>query len=215
MAQVPTGTKFFAVSTFGPSKNVTVATNAAECVMTSTTHGYSNGDILEITSNWGRLNQRYVRIKSVATDTFTLEGIDTTNTSFFPPGSGTGSVRKVTGWQQISQVLAISASGGDPKNVEYQYLDNDVSYSVNDGFAATTVNLELDADSISTAGYLLLRTLTAVQTLNCLRIDQRNGATSYQPGTVALNETVQMQSGQINRVRCQFSGIGLPARYSA
>jgi Phage tail tube protein, TTP len=186
-----------------------------EAVLTSTAHGYSNGDILEVTSNWGRLDGRFVRIKSVTTDTFTLEGIDTSNTTYFPPGSGVGSVRKVTGWQQVVQVLGLTSSGGEPKQVEYSYFDSDVSYTLNDGFSGTSMTLELDADSISTAGYALLRTLTEVQTNNCLRINARNGSVTYQPTTVALNEVVQMQAGQVNRVRCAFNGRNRAVRYAS
>lgn len=215
MASVPTGTTFYVASTFGSSKNTTVATNAAETVLTSTAHGYSNGDVLEVTSGWGRINRRAFRIKSVTTDTFVLEGMDTTNTTFFPAGAGIGSVRKVTAWQQVVSVIGVTTAGGDPKQVEYNFLDSDVAYSINDGFSATSITLELDADSISTPGYALLRTYTEVQTDTCLRINKRNGGVTYQPATCALNEVEQMQGGQINRVRCAFNGNNRAVRYAS
>ena len=73
------------------------------------------------------------------------------------------------------QVLAINSSGGDPKNVTYKYMESDVEFNINDGFASQQMTLDLDADSIGTAGY------TAVvadrgQTDSCLRINTRNGA---------------------------------------
>lgn len=215
MASVPTGTTFFVASTIAASKTTTVVTNASEAVVTSAAHGYSNGDIVEITSGWGRISRRFFRIKSVATDTFVLEGADTTNTTFFPAGQGVGSVRKVTAWQQVVQVLGLTSAGGDSRNVEYTYFDNDVSFSINDGFTATSITLELDADSISTAGYALLKTLTQVQTDTALRINKRNGQVTYQPCTVALNEVEQMQAGQVNRVRCVFNGNNVAVRYAS
>ena len=87
MAQVPTGTTFYIASAFGASKNTTIVTNASEAVVTSAAHGYSNGDIIEITSGWGRLNLRAFRIKSVTTDTFVLEDIDTTGYPAFTAGN--------------------------------------------------------------------------------------------------------------------------------
>lgn len=215
MASVPTGTTFFIASAYGSAKNTTIVTNAAEAVVTSAAHGYANGDILEVTSGWGRLNKRTFRIKSITTDTFVLEGADTSNTVFFPPGSGIGSVRKVNTFTQITQVLGIQASGGDPKTVSYKYLESDVEFSINDGFAASQLSLELDADSIGTAGYTALRALTDVQTDTCLRINTRNGAVIYMPCTVALNEAVQFQDGQINRVPLAVNGNGRLVRYAS
>lgn len=213
MAQVPTGATFFIASAFAASRAVTAVTNAAEAVVTSTTHGYSNGDIVEITSGWGRINRRAFRIKSVTTDTFVLEGADTTNTTFFPPGSGAGSVRKVNTFTQITSVMNPSSSGGEPKTVTYKFVESDVEYSINDGFTATSYQLEMDADSIGSAGYTALKTLTDVQTDTILRVVLRSGSILLVPCTVALNESVSMQEGQINRVTASFNGNNRATRY--
>lgn len=215
MAQVPTGTTFAIASAYGVAKNTTSVSNAAEAVVTSAAHGYSNGQVVEITSGWGRLNKRHFRIKSVTTDTFVLEGADTTNTTFFPAGNGTGSVRVVTTFQQILQVLAINSSGGEPKTVTYKYLESDVEFNINDGFGAQQMSLELDADAIGSLGYTALKSLTDVQTDTCLRIQSRSGALIFQPCTVALNEAVALQDGQINRVTCAFNGNNRLTRYAS
>lgn len=215
MASVPTGTTFFIASAYGSPLNTTIVTNAAEAVVTAAGHGFSNGDVVEVTSGWGRLNKRHARIKSVTTDTFVLEGIDTSNVNFYPTGSGVGSVRKVNTFAQIQQVLGINTSGGEPQNVPYKYFESDVQFSINDGFSAQQLTLELDADSIGTAGYTALKTLTDVQTDTCLRINSRNGSVVYQSCTVALNETPQMQEGQVNRVALSVNGTGRLVRYGS
>ena len=215
MAQVPTGTTFFVASTYAAPQTTTAVTNASEAVVTCAAHGYANGDILEITSGWGRLNRRVFRAKSVATNTFVLEGQDTTSTNFYPAGTGIGTVRKITAFTQISNVLNPQSSGGDPKTVTYKYLESDVEYSINDGFAATSYSLEIDADSIGSAGYLALKALTEVQTDTCMKMVTRNGAPIYQPCTVALNESVKLQDGQINRVNVAFNGNNRLTRYAS
>lgn len=215
MAQVPTGTTFFIASAYAASKTVTVVTNASEAVVTSAAHGYSNGDIVEITSGWGRLNLRNFRIKSVATDTFVLEGADTTSTTLFPTGSGIGSVRKVSTFTQITGVMNPQSSGGDPKTVTYKFVESDVEYSINDGFSATNYTMELDADSIGGAGYTALKALTDVQTYTCLKMVTRSGSLIFQPCTVALNEAVRLQDGQINRVNVAFNGSNRLTRYAS
>lgn len=215
MAQVPTGSTFYIASTFAASKTTTVVTNASEAVVTVTTHGYTNGDIVEVTSGWGRLNRRNFRIKSVTTDTFVLEGADTTSTTFYPVGTGVGSVRKITAFTQITTTMNPQSTGGDPKTVTYKFIESDVEYSINDGFTATSYTLELDADSIGSAGYTALKTLTEVQTDTCLKIVTRNGALIFQPCTVALNEAIRMQDGQINRVNVSFNGNNRLTRYAS
>lgn len=215
MAQVPTGSTFYVATAFGPSKTTTVVTNASEAVFTSVAHGYSNGDIIEITSGWGRANLRAARVKSVTTDTFAAELLDTTNTNFFPAGTGVGSVRKVTAFTQITTVMNPSSSGGDPKNVTYRFVESDVEYSINDGFAATQYSFDLDADSIGSAGYTALKSLTDVQTNTIMKMVTRSGSVLYLPCTVALNENVSLTDGQINKVKATFNGNNRVTRYAS
>ena len=215
MAQVPTGSTFFIASAFAASKTTTIVTNASEAVVTSAGHGYSNGDIVEMTSGWGRLNRRDFRIKSVATDTFVLEGADTSSTTFYPVGTGIGSVRKISTFTQIISVMNPQSTGGDPKNVVYKFIESDVEYSINDGFTATSYTLELDADAIGSAGYTALKTLTDVQTDTSLKVVTRSGSLIFQPCTVALNEAIRMQDGQINRVNVSFNGNNRLTRYAS
>ena len=215
MAQVPTGTTFFIASAYAAAKTTTIVTNASEAVVTSAAHGYSNGDIVEVTSGWGRLNKRTFRIKSVATDTFVLEGADTSSTTYFPPGTGVGTVRKISTFTQITGVLSASSSGGEPKTVNYKFIESDVDFSINDGFGSTSYTMELDADTIGTAGYTALRTLTDVQTDSCMKMVTRSGSLIFQPATVALNESVRLQDGQINRVNVAFNGSNRLTRYAS
>ena len=215
MAQVPTGTTFFVASAYGSAKTTTVVTNATEAVVTSAAHGFANNDIVEMTSGWGRLNKRVYRIKSITTDNFTLEGQDTTNTTFFPTGSGLGTVRKATTFTQITTVMNPQSQGGDPKTVNYKFVESDVEYSINDGFNATSYTLELDADNIGSSGYAVLKSLTEVQTDTCLLMVTRSGSKVYQPCTIALNEAVRLQDGQINRVSVSFNGNNRLTRYAS
>lgn len=215
MAQVPTGATFYVATAFAAVKTVTAVTNAVEAVVTSTAHGLSNGDIVEMSSGWGRLHLRAFRVKSVTADTFVLEGADTTNTSFYPAGTGAGSVRKVSTFQQITTIMNPSASGGEPKNVTYKFVESDIEYNINDGFTATSYAMDLDADSIGTAGYTALRNLTEVQTNTILRVQTRSGSQLFVPCTVALNEAVSFQDGQINRVKATFNGNQRGTRYAA
>jgi hypothetical protein len=217
MAQVPTGTTVFIASAFAASLTVSTASNAAECVLgMASTAGLANGDIVEVTSGWGRLNKRAFRVKNlVANTSITLEGADTTVTNFFPAGAGGGSVRKVTTFQQITQITGITSSGGDPVSVEYKYLESDVRYKINDGFNGSDYTITLDADAIGSAGYNAMKALTDVQTDTILRVITRSGQINLIPGTVALNEAVSMNDGQINTVTASLSANNRLTRYGS
>lgn len=112
-----TGLILAVVSTYGASVAMSAITNASEAVATlAGGHSVGVGDFLEMTSGWGRLDKRLVRVKTVATNDVTLEGVNTTSTVNYPAGAGTGSVRRVnaaTGLTNLSQIKLISASGGD------------------------------------------------------------------------------------------------------
>ena len=112
-----TGLVLAAVSTCATAVNMTAITNASEAVATlQAGHGVLVGDLLEMTSGWGRLNGRLVRAKTVSTNDVTLEGVNTTSTVNYPAGAGTGTVRRAnasTGLINMSQIKLISTSGGE------------------------------------------------------------------------------------------------------
>ena len=215
MATLPSGTLLAVATAFATAKTVTGISNASEAVVSCTAHGYSVGDIVQLVSAWGRLNRRAVRIKSVTTDAFVAEGIDTTNTEFFPAGSGGGTVRKATTFTQISKYLNPSSSGGEPKPVTVRFMDEDTETTLNDGFTAVTESFEIDADQFGTAAYTALRTLSEVQTDTILKKTLKTGATIYTPCTLALNENVKLTDGSIMTNMVSISGNGRITRYSA
>jgi len=214
MAQTPTGTLFSVATAFGVPKNVTGISNAVQATVTAPGHTFVNGDVIEISTGWGRLHKRVFEIGSVALDTFVLLKGDTTSLEFFPIGSSSGSARKVSSWQQLQKVMNPTSSGGEPKKVTYRFVESDVEYSLNDGFSATSMTLELDDDD-TTSGYAALRTLTDVQTDTVMKMLLKNGSRIYLPGTVALNDFPSLQDGQINKMRVAFDGNNRQTRYSA
>ena len=120
----------------GTAKTISAITNASEAVATfEASHGLSIGDYVLIASGWGDLNGRTVRVKAVSTNDVTLEGVDTSDTSRFPPGSGVGTGREITTWTEISEVKADSfqTSGG-----EQQFADASPLSSFNDRQLPTT-----------------------------------------------------------------------------
>ena len=213
MASVPTGTIFAVATAFAAAKTVSGISNATEAIVSSTAHGFSTGDIVQLYSGWGRLNRRVVRVKSSLADSFVAEGINTVNTDFFPSGSGGGSVRKVTTFQQINKIVNPTSSGGEPKNITVKFLESDVEDSINDGFTAVTESFEIDADEFGGTAYAALVQLSEVQTDTVLKKTLRSGAIILTPSRVSLNENVKMTDGQIMTNAVSINGNGKITRY--
>src|SRR5574337_659113 len=108
--------------TFASAKTITAITNANPAVATSVAHGYTTGDEILITSGWEDITDSVVKITVLTADTFSLTGVDTSNTGFYPAGTGAGTAQKISGWTAIPQVLTISGSGGDARFTDVQLL---------------------------------------------------------------------------------------------
>lgn len=215
MARLPTGTVHSVATVLATEKTVTAVTNADEAVVSVTAHGYSNGDIVLIKSGWGRLNLRAFRIKSSTTDSFVLEGGNTSSTDLFSPGSGIGSVQKVTTWVDLDKTMNHNSSGGDPKTVNVKFIESEVEIVLNDGFNAVTRTFDMDADMIGTPAYNALRTLSDTDAFTIVRRRSKSGAISLIPAKVAFNEEETLTEGQIITVKGTFNAQNVSTRYAA
>lgn len=97
------------------TKTITAITKASPAVVSSTAHGYSNGDyvLLAVQGMW-QVNYRAFRVASVATDSFALESVDSTNYATFVSGTA----QKVTLGASLSTFTDISASGGESGEID-------------------------------------------------------------------------------------------------
>jgi hypothetical protein len=72
----------------GTAKNITAATKANPCVITSAAHGFANGDQVLITGVGGmtELNNRVFTVANVATNTFALSGVNSSAYTTYTSG---------------------------------------------------------------------------------------------------------------------------------
>lgn len=215
IARTPNGTVHSVATVLATAKTITAITNAAEASCSSTAHGYSVGDILLIYSAWGRLNFRAARVKSVTTDAFVLEGIDTSNTELFTPGGGAGSARKVGTWVDLDRTMNHSSSGGDAKTVNVKFIESDVEIVLNDGFNAVQRTFDMDADMIGTPAYTALKMLSDTNADTVVRRRAKTNATSLIPAKVSFNEEETLTEGQAVTVKGTFNAQNVSTRYAA
>jgi hypothetical protein len=88
-----------------------------------------------------------VRVKSATADEFVLEGINTSQTNLYPVGGGAGSARKVNTWQQITQVLEFTTSGGEQQFVTYSFLEEDVEHQIPTVKSASSFQMTIGDDA--------------------------------------------------------------------
>lgn len=109
------------------TKTITAITKANPGVASSTAHGYSSGDfVLLSVQGMFQVDNRVVRVSGVATDSFSLEGVDTTSFDTFT--SGTAS--KLTLGTSITTATTMNASGGDFDFIDTTTIHDNVKTQV-------------------------------------------------------------------------------------
>lgn len=209
----PEGAKFQFSTTFAGAKTITGATNADPAVLTSTAHGYVDGDEVLFTSGWEDATNTVFVANQLTNDTFEVTGLNSTNTTYFPAGSGTGTTQKISGWTDIPQVLTVATSGGDTRYTDVQLLAARQGIKIPTGFNSTTITLTLAHDP-SNATYQSMLNLSRTFSLCAFKI-VGGGGTTYGYGYISVNETARMQSGQVNQVECAISILGRQIAYAS
>lgn len=212
--QLPNGITWAIATAYAASVNVTAASNASECVLTTATNTYSAGDLVEFTSGWTRATNRVFRVKTATSTSVTLEGFDTTLTTQFPAGAGLGSLRKISTWTPVTQVVSATSSGGDTQYATYSFLESDSETQIPSGTSAQTLAFEI-GDDPSLAHHTALKNAAATRTLTAARGILPSGSVIYYNGIFSFDETPTMSKGQIMTVKAGFALQGKPVRYTS
>lgn len=116
MSIVATEARLEVENALGTPIAITALTKASPGVATATSHGLSNGDVVKLAVSSGmiELDGQVCRVANVDTNTFELEGIDTTSYSTWESGTAT----EVTSWFTVS-----SATDVDLGNASATELD--------------------------------------------------------------------------------------------
>lgn len=189
--------KFSIAKTYGTSVSMTALSNAAEAVATlAAGHSVIVGDWLELTSGWGLLNGKIVRVKAVATNDVTLEGINTSSTAKFPAGTGTGSIRRITAWDQLSQIKNVSTSGGDQQFADATSLDDDVEVKIPTIKSARSMTLEF-FDDPSLAWYATVAAASDAVVPTAVLIQPPNGSKTVANAYWGLMKEPNIQKNEV------------------
>ncbi|NRR28891.1 phage tail protein [Oxalobacteraceae bacterium] len=209
---LPNGIILSLATAYASSLTVTAASNAAECVLT-VTNTLAAGDIVELISGWSRANNRLFRVKSPTGANLVLEGFDTTSTTQFPAGSGTGTIRKINSWTQIQQVMDLTSSGGEPQYQTYSFLEDDYDRQIPTTTSAQSLAINI-ADDPTLGGYQAMKAAALSRTVTGLRGALPQGGFLFYNGIVAFDETPSMSKGNVMQCKGGFALQGKPVRYA-
>lgn len=210
--RLPNGGTFAIASAYGAAITVTAITNANPAVATATAHGLSNGDVIEVTSGWSKLNNRVVEVANVTANTFELVGIKTTSTTAYPAGSGTGSVREVTTFVQIAQILSTNTSGGEQQYATAQFLESDEAIELPTNKSPRRLTLSI-ADDATLPGYIVATEANEDRLTRAIKFTLPDGGRIYYNGFVTINETPTTTANEVMSVEMNVAIQGRTIRY--
>lgn len=211
--QLPNGALIAIASGYDAADVMSAITNANPGVATlAASHGIVQGDIMEITSGWSRLTNKIVKAGVVAVNDVPLLGIDTTLTSIYPAAGGAGSVRKISGWTQLSQVLSSSSSGGEQQFLDYQFLESDAQKRIPTTKSAVGLTFSV-ADDPTQPGYLLASTANDDRLPRAVRITLPSGSEIYYNAYISLNKTPSLTVNELMAVEVTLSLLAEVVRY--
>jgi hypothetical protein len=199
--------------TLAAEKTITILTNANPAVATSVGHGYVDNDEILLISGWEDATESVYKVNQLTADTFEILGLDTSNTSFFPAGSGLGTAQKISNWLAIPQVLTISANGGDPRFTDIQLLSRRNAVKVPTGFNAVGVTLSLAHDE-GQANYQTMKGISRNLSKCCFKQVLSGGSVTYGYGYMAVGEFPKLNSNQVNTVDCAMTLLGRAVSYA-
>jgi hypothetical protein len=212
--KVPEGSSFSFSSTFAATTPLTAVSNASPAVVTSVGHGYVDGDLVMIQSGWEDIQDSVVKVNQTTADAWEMVDINTSSTTLFSPGAGTGTASKISGWVTIPQVLTISTAGGDPEYTDVHPLSKRQAFSIPVGFNAAKIELTLGHDA-SNANYKTMLGLSRAGTKVAFRMLLSGGEQSLGYGYIAVAEVPNLTARQVNTVKCSITFLGRTVSYDS
>lgn len=146
-------------SALAAADTITGITKANPGVVTSASHGLSNGDYVFLSvQGMHQLNDRVARVANVTTNTFELEGIDTTLFDTF----SSGTAEAITFGTSITSATSVSASGGGFDFIDTTTIHGNAKTQIPGLPAAATFSFDNIWD-VSDAGLLAMKTASDAQ----------------------------------------------------
>jgi len=210
-----TGATLAVAKTYAAPLSFSAISNASDPTCTVTGSTISGGDYVEVSSGWGLLDKRVLRVKAGSSATgLILENVDTSDTTKYPATTGTGSVRKVTAWSQLSQVKSISASGGAQNFADITSIEDVVERQIPTTRGAVTMTADV-FDDPTLAWYTDVTAADAARTPYGLKMTFPNGSKLAANAYWSLLKVPTMGNKEALMTQITMSYAAEPVRYAS
>lgn len=199
-------------SAAGSAVTITGLTKASPGVATATSHGFSNGDVVLLTANgmW-QVNDKVVRVANVTTNTFELEGVDTTSFETFTSGSA----QEITFGTSITTATTINASGGDFAFIDTTTIHGNAQTQVPGLPSAISYSMDNIWDA-SDAGQVAMKSASDSQAKRCFKFQfGTGGKVIYFAGYVGFSGLPGGQAQNLVTTQAAFTINGSPTYYAS
>lgn len=194
--QLPNGSTFEFASAYTPFFTITAITRSANAVFTAAGHTLTVNQIVMLKSGWWDLDGRAFRVSAVvAGSTFTLAGADTTDTKR-NAGTFYGTVRGVTTWVPVPQILTLSLSGGEQQYTTFSPSRSGKEVSRPTIKSAAVMSLEV-ADDKSLPLFSTIELAAETEEIQVQRLTLINQDTILYASLASMTKTPKMQRDQL------------------
>lgn len=197
MAQyVSAGMQVDYASSLATAKSMTAISNDTSAVATlEASHGVAaNEFVLFTTSGWPLLQGRVARASGVATNDVTFAGLDTSSTTLYPAGLGTGTVQEIT-WSSLGTVARdVQVSGGEPNYQDATLLSDYVEKELVTTLTPYRVTLPLMWDH-SAAFVANAVTFTMLQSATAIRFRHPSGPVIVAGAKIVYKQMPTIENG--------------------
>lgn len=210
----PEGSKFYYSNTFATTKAVTIASNANPALLTAVAHGYADADVALFRSGWEGADGNVYKLDQQSVDTVLALDLDSSDTDWFAAGTGTGTLSKISNWQEVPGILTLDTTGGDPRFTDIQLLArrNDIRQAT--GFNATNIAGTMVWDPAD-ATYIAMKAISRTLSPVAFKMVTSGGAVEYAYGTMMVSNTPRRQRNQVNQVALALTVFNQTTSYTS
>lgn len=196
-------------SALDAAKTITAISKANPGVVTSTAHGYVNGDFVVLTiQGMYQVDGRVFRVANVAANTFELEGENTTTYDTF----ASGTAERITFGTTLSTLVSLNASGGDFDFIETTTIHDLVKKQVPGNANAAVYSFESIWD-VSDAGLIALKGASDSQAKRAVRFTIGAQKMVFN-GYIGASLLPTGSAGELVKTNVSITGTGQPKVYA-
>lgn len=211
--RLPNGSTFDFAATYAPEVTVTEISNANPAVVTATGHTFVEGDIVVINSGWVKITGRAFRVGEVVTDTFELEGLDSTITTRFPIGTSAGTAKKVATWVNIPQITGVTSSGGEQQFYTFGFLEEDEDRQLPTTKSPSVLTLTV-ADDPSQPYVSVVEAADELKEQRVQRLNLIDGSTILYVSVASITNTPTLTRNELMQRTITLAQQGRVTRYA-